>query len=315
MNPMCAEDWDPEKVKFPIGMQPKIDGVRGWNPYGKLLARSMNPHDNVFTTAFFSEDAFAGFDGELAAEHHCHPRLCSLTTSAVGTIAGTPYVLWWLFDLVTPETMEAPYEERYRALQIYVEALREDVHLAPKVERLRVVPFVIAHNMEALMMQHEQWCKDGYEGSILRGLNGKHKQGRSSPTQGGLLRIKNFQDDEGVVIGLIEGRENLNPATINARGRSERSSHAENMVPNGKIGTIIIKTLKDIVVNNGKKTIPAGTIQHIGAGAMDHQTRVHLLQHPEEIDGKIIKFKHFPKGVKESLRFANFHSFRSPNDL
>lgn len=62
MNPMLATNAEISKLKFPLIIQPKIDGVRGWNPKGELLGRSMEPHANLFTTATFSGDCFAGLE-------------------------------------------------------------------------------------------------------------------------------------------------------------------------------------------------------------------------------------------------------------
>ncbi len=315
MNPMLASDWDPAKVKFPVIIQPKIDGVRGWNPDGRFLARSMKPHENRFTTAFFSEPYFKGLDGELAAERGNHPRLCSLTSSAASTHTGEPYMLWWCFDLINSASKGLCYEDRLMMLDGYVAALKTIPNSAHKAERLRVITWQLVRDMEELMYWHGVYAKEGFEGSILRDPHGMHKQGRSTPTEGGLLRIKDFADAEGVVIGLEEGQTNLNEAKVNARGQTERSTHKINMLPNGMVGHIIVRTLADIPVNNGKKIIPKGTIAKVAAGKLTHEQRKEWWDNREQTNSKIVKFQHFPNGVKDALRFPTFQSVRSPVDL
>ena len=49
-------------LPFPLIVQPKIDGVRGWNPKGILLGRSMETHANKYTTNRFSSAELAGMD-------------------------------------------------------------------------------------------------------------------------------------------------------------------------------------------------------------------------------------------------------------
>jgi DNA ligase-1 len=317
MKAMLASDYDAEKLVFPYIQQPKIDGVRGLNFTGTLTGRSLDPHANLYTTRFYSEPEFVGFDGEMAAEHQCHPRLCSLTTSAVNTIAGSPYTLWWLFDYVTGETKDMGYEDRYIALEERVLQLQTSIRgeIRHKVQHLRIVPSVLVENADQMMEHHSRFVKMGYEGSILRKPDKVYKHGRSTAREGGLLRIKEFADAEGRVLSLEEGQTNLNEATKDSRGYTERSTHAENMIPNGQVGAMLVATLEDIVVNNGAKVIPKGFIQRVAAGCMTHDERAFYFNAPEAIVGDIIKFQHFPKGVKDALRFATFQTIRAKSDL
>ena len=106
---MLAEDFDESKLIFPLIAQPKIDGVRGLNMLGTLTGRSLKTHKNVYTTKFYSQSCLIGFDGELAANSETHPDLCRITSSALSTIAGEPFTLWWLFDYRSPKKDEWEY--------------------------------------------------------------------------------------------------------------------------------------------------------------------------------------------------------------
>lgn len=311
-KPMLASDWDPEKVKLPAILQPKIDGVRGINPDGELVARSFKPFDNLFTTSYFGIQAFAGLDGEFAAEHQCNPRLCSLTTSALTTIEGQPFTLWWLFDYVVEATVKLPYLDRMIALHERVNYLKT---VMPQAERLRVMPSNIVNTFEELLLAHQNYVAMGYEGSILRDPMGKYKNGRSTVREGGLLRIKDFADCEGVVTRLEEGETNTNEATVNPLGYTERSTHQANMISNGKVGALHVVLIEDVKVNLGKKIIPAGTAVKVGAGCMLHEDRQRYMATPEALVGQIVKFQHFPHGVKDKLRFPTFQSIRAKVDM
>lgn len=311
MKPMLADDWDDKRQRFPVIAQPKIDGVRGLNLFGKLTGRSLKPFKNRHVTTLFSHSALTGLDGEFAAQHECHPDLCRLTTSALGTIEGEPYVLWHLFDYVTAETKNDPYKRRRLALTIKVNEIMAQV---PAIgARLRVVTQSYCNSLADVLSIDQDWTRRGYEGTILRDPDGAHKSGRSTIKEGGLLRIKRFMDAEGVVIAVHEGETNNNEATANALGHTERSTHQANMVSNGLIGTLTVQLVAPLEA--GGKLFSAGEIITVSAGKMTSEERAFYLLHPGEIVGRVVKFQYFPHGVKDKLRFPTFQSIRMKEDL
>lgn len=298
---MLASDWDPAKQRFPVGMQPKIDGVRGGHfDYG-LTGRSLKKHKNIFNTQFFSQGGFKGFDGELAAAADTDQALCRLTSSAMSTIEGQPFVLMWAFDYVTPETIKLPYQDRYHIMRMRITDLA--VHHSLLAQRIRPVQMVTVHSMEQLEEQDDMWSEAGYEGSILRDLRGLYKEGRSTVKEGGLLRIKRFETDEFLITGFTEGETNGNEAKLNEMGNTERSTHMENMTPNGMIGNFLgtdVKTGKPVKVSAGK---------------LPHDLRKLWFEQPQLFMNKIGMYKHFPKGVKDKARFATFQTLRDESDI
>lgn len=302
MKPMLATDWNESKVQLPVIMQPKIDGVRGLNLTGKLTGRSLKPFGNRYVTGFFSHTAFLGLDGELAAGHECDPALCRLTTSALGKHDGEPFVLWWLFDYVTRETAGWPYFRRYQALANRIRDLQSMPHLHPRAGHLRLVPYELVTTMARLEELDAQWLDMGYEGSILRGPNAGVKFGRSTQSEGGLLRIKRFVEEDAVVNSITEGQSNGNEATVNALGHTERSSHRANMVPNGMVGSLECTDVK------------TGKAITVAAGSMPHEDRARYFREPHLLIGQTIKYKTFPKGVKDKPRFPTFQSIRLKED-
>lgn len=299
IKPHKAENYEEDKVRFPIGALPKIDGVRGINPAGQMYARTLKRLKNRYTTEFYSKPEFEGIDGELAAQEETHPDLCRLTASAVNTIEGTPFTLWHGFDFIQQDILGLRYCERHQALAIHVRTMQEQ----GKCGTVRVVPLIVIDNVEQLRRQHAAWIEMGYEGTILRDLNGAHKNGKSTVKQGSYLRIKDFEDAEALVLAIIEGEENLNEAQTNELGHTYRTSHKDNKVPNGMVGSLLcmdLETKEEITVS---------------AGSMPHDMRKYYFNHPEEIIQKIITYKRFPKGVLNKPRFPTFKSIRSPEDM
>lgn len=286
IKPMLAEDWDEKKVKFPVEVQPKVDGMRALNMTGALTGRSRKPFKNKHITAMYSTDLFKGLDGEMHCGAENLPDLCRRTTSALNTIQGQPDVRWMIFDYLTPETISLGYTYRHQAL------VRRVVEIAHP--SLWVVPSYTVGNMQDLLALEKEWTDNKFEGACYRDPYGLHKEGRSSPTQGGLLRIKRFIEEDAIVTGIREGNRNENEATTDLLGRTERSSHQENMVPNGMVGA-----LECIEVKTGMPIL-------VSAAEMSHEDRLRFFQHPELILQKRIKFKHLPTGRKDLPRFPTY---------
>lgn len=315
MKPMLATDYDESKLRFPVIAQPKIDGVRGVNFFGNLTGRSLKAHKNKYTTKFYSHSCLVGLDGELAANYECHPDLCRLTSSALSTIEGEPFTLWWLFDYITPQTIKRPYKERYDAL---VDRIRELYSINNEVwQHLRVVESVLCENLEQLLECDAKWLEIGYEGTIIRDPEGLYKQGRSTVREMGLLRIKRFIESEAIIMEVVEGETNLNEAQINELGKTFRTSHKDGKIPNGMVGSLLCKQLGDVFDPNNPevKLLEDGQDIIVSPGTLTEQEKKFYFENKGHIIGRVTKYKFFPKGMKDKPRFPNHQSFRMESDL
>lgn len=316
-KPMLASDYDESKIVVPCILQPKIDGVRAMHMVGQLTGRSLRPHANKHTTAFFSHPALAGFDGEMAADHETHPNLCTLTSSALNSIQGTPDIIWHLFDYITEETKDLAYAVRYARLQGRLAELKQNPDLDHITQCLRIVPTVLCQSIEEFHEVKEHWLDEGYEGMITRRPEAPVKFGRSTVREGGLLRVKGFIEAEAVITGITEGRTNLNEAKKNELGHTERSTHQENMVPNGQVGSLQGQMLADVYDPQikTKLLLAKGQDVTIAPGKMTAKERAHFFENPHEIVGHAVKFKFFPKGGKDKPRFPTYVTIRPASDM
>lgn len=314
MKPMLASDANPDKIKFPCMIQPKIDGVRAMNITGTLTGRSLKQHKNRFTNHFFSSFLFEGFDGEMIlGTDPTHPDLCRNTSSALGTYEGAPFIKWHIFDLINEETIGLPYYKRLQIARDKVQNIRKSYPLLePHID---VLPFIIVDSLEKLLQWEELWLAQGYEGLIIRSSHGDYKQGRSTAKEGGLLRIKRFIDAEAVVVGITEGEENNNEKQTNELGQSFRSSHKENKTGNGMVGNLLCVIIEDIYDANKNLIFKKGFEITVSPGTMPHSDRITYFEKQSKIVDKVIKFKFFPKGIKDKPRFATFQSFRTKEDM
>lgn len=311
IKPSLAEDAILDKVKLPADVQPKYDGVRAMNLDGTLTGRSLDPFEGFGITEFFSQPEFVGLDGEMTlGKTPCAERLCSLTTGAMGRFKGVIEMAdlhWWVFDLVTPDTVGLPYRERYALLSQRVYELNHPrIHLMPNcyVGTRALLDELIAKDAAA-----------GCEGTIIRNPDAVYKEGRATKKGQELWRVKPWGDFEILVTGVTEGQKNENEAKTNTLGRTERSSAKGGMVPNGQVGSIQGTLVKDLVVNGGAKTIPAGTPVTAGSGKMTEVEATHFWTHQDEIVGHFAKVKTMLYGVHELPRFPTFESLRLKQDM
>ena len=298
---MLAEDYIESKVRFPIGMQPKIDGVRSVYLNNKFTGRSLKGHNNLYVNKKFGHPIYTGLDGEMASLHECHPDLCRITTGDLNRIKGEPNITWHCFDYITDNTYHLKYLDRYKYLHERLNQIKKE---SPEHHScLKLIPMIIANDLEELNKQDARFLELGYEGSILRDLDGLYKEGRSTVKEGGLLRIKRFIEEDARVIRIIEGNANENEAQTNPLGRTERSSSQDGMIPNGMIGSLECIDLK------------TGNLIIVSAGSMSHDLRKYYFENPHLILGQIIKYKHFPKGVLNKPRFPTFQCIRMKSDI
>lgn len=311
MKPILACDVDWNKLKFPVVGLPKIDGVRALCQDEKLVARSGKPFKNILNTKFFSHGACNGFDGEMVTDRITGGNLCSETTSALATIKGAVPTNWCIFDLVTQETMGLGYLDRYEYASQKLQWFQR--YYPNHANRLWMVPLTILNSKGEVLAYERRMLDDGFEGIILRGPDTPYKNGRATTTEGYYLRVKRFKDAEIVVTRITEGVNNHNTPTKTPHGHTERPSIQENLIPSGKLGTII-GTLQTDVMFNGVLLLPAGTEVTVSPGKMSHDEREYYFNNQQEIIGKLVKFQHFPVGVKDKLRFPTFQSFRDTVD-
>lgn len=290
-----------DEIRYPNLVQPKIDGAKMLVREGKQLGRSLKPFANKFLNEFFSKDEFNGLEGEMIAGFDpAGPDLCRKTTSMINTIDLVPTEFCFVvFDCFEDESITfGHYHERLLVASIRVEALQKKYghHISCISPGTR-----ITHCRNTLNNAIEVFYEHGYEGTVIWNPAGFYKNGRVTAKSQEVVRVKPYKDDEAVVIAVIESMENQNESKINELGLAERSSHKENKVAKGLVGSLICKY-------NGEQI-------RVGAGTMKHDERKYFFDNQHEIIGKTIKFKSLDFGVKDKPRHPVFLGFRAKADM
>lgn len=297
-KPMLAAVADLDKITYPILASHKLDGIRCIVRDGKPMSRSMKEIPNRFVQQMFAAlpRECEGFDGELIVGDPTAKDCYQKTVSGVMSEDGEPDFRFYVFDIVAKGsvTFEA------RLFNAYLK------HNTCKADWIVLHAHWQIDNRQELDIIEHRALIEGYEGLILRDPNGLYKQGRSTIKQGGMLKVKRFQDAEAVIIGFEELQHNDNEAFKDELGHTKRSSHQENKVAMNTLGALVVSPSKDQPFY--------GVSFKLGTG-FDQALRKKIWDDRDQYVGKLVKYKYFDVGVKDAPRHPVFLGFRDPIDI
>lgn len=302
MKPMLAGKFPGvDKLRFPLYVQPKLDGIRAVVVGGKLLSRTLKPIPNAEIRAALERSEFEGFDGELIVgdptAEDCYRRTCSFVMAEDKT--GEPWS-FMVFDLWNhPGTFTA----RSSILALMSAATPPYMSFLTGRESMKLV-----RDLDELNAAEAAHVAAGYEGAILRGPYSYYKFGRGNATNCDLLKMKRFEDFEAMIVGAVEEQHNTNEAKTNALGRTERST--------AKAGKVGKETLGKLVCRRWNASTQAVEGPEFGVGTgFSADERRELWKIGYKLPGLLVKVKSFPVGVKDKPRHPVFLGFRDPIDI
>lgn len=287
MKPNLAESpTDGQVITFPKYASPKLDGIRAMVQNQKLVSRSLKLIPNEAIRDMLSP--YEGLDGELICGDSTASDVYNTTYRKVMTKDGdTEGVTYYVFDLLN---LSLSYATRLH-----------DLHAKPLPGFIKVLPQNLLTSEQTLEAYYAEVLDQGYEGAILRNPNAMYKQGRSTAVSQDMLKMKPFEDSEGLVIGLYEAMENQNPTFKNELGRTDRSTDAEGLVPKGMLGGFVVRVL------NGRFQ---GVTTNVAPGKLTHKQRIDIWNNQSLALGKVITYRHMPHGAVDAPRHARFYRFR-----
>lgn len=292
MRPMLACNApDLDYLPYPVLSSTKLDGIRCLVKDGVAYSRTLKPIRNKRIQSILGRPEYNGLDGELIVGDPTASDCMRVTNSGVMSIEGKPDFRYYVFDVWNRQ-------EPYNKILMQVIGTKLP-YTAPLAQRLcQSSSDVEDHEQDALTA--------GYEGLILRRLDGLYKYGRSTIKEGYLFKLKRYSQEEAVVIDYEPLQHNDNDEEINALGYTQRSSAKSGKVDLPLLGNLIVK---------GKFQGRAGVVVFsVGTGFTLFE-REKLWEQRETLIGKIVTYKFFPTGSKDRPRHPVFKSFRDPEDL
>lgn len=288
---LAATIDDANRLMFPLLASPKLDGIRCIILDGLAMSRNLKPIRNTFIQEQICHLPH-GMDGELIVGPPYGELVFNRTTSGVMSEEGTPDFMFYVFDLAFH-----PFNFMTR-----LQELQDKLAVCPS-PHVEFVNHELIESQEDLEA-YERYClQTGYEGVMLRKMEGYYKNGRSTMNEQILMKLKRFRDGEALIVGFGEGITNLNEPTVNELGYMKRSNHKDNKMASGQVGRIFGKDLttgEEIVISPGRMTQPE---------------RVHYFENPNELIGNIAKYKTFDYGRVAASRFCTFQGLRHKDDL
>lgn len=280
-----------DKVKFPIYISTKFDGIRALVIDGVVYSVSLKPIRNKHVQKLFGKPEYNGFDGELIVGDIYAKDVFQKTTSGVMSEDGTPDVTFHVFDLWSMPTFD--YEYRQRELQEillnneeYEGVVYTTIHKCQTVEDLE------------FFLNHEK--NVGGEGLIGRSTSGVYKYGRSTPKEQLSIKFKFFEQDEFEVVGFNERMHNTNEQKRDELGYAERSSSKDGLVPTNTLGSLVLKY--------NDTTFSCGT-------GFDDKLRKEIWDNKELYLGKLASIRYMSVGSKDLPRVPSFIGFRHIEDI
>jgi DNA ligase-1 len=286
---MLAASTDGEGLSYPLLASPKLDGIRCLVVGNVAFSRNLKPVPNRFAQRLFGRREFHGLDGELVVGLDTAPDAFQRSSSGIMSRDGEPDAVFHVFD---DWSCALGFEGR-------LAAVKKRVH---GFANLRFVRHRLVRDEEQLLRLEEEFVGDGYEGIMLRKPDGPYKQGRSTLNEGWLMKLKRFSDGEAEVVGYTQLLHNANEATVGELGQTKRSSHKAGKVAQEMLGALTVRDLTTDVVFE------------VGTGFTEDMRRL-LWVGRLKLQGRLVKYKYQPTGVKEKPRFPVFLGFRDPADL
>jgi DNA ligase-1 len=308
LKPMLAAKLEWQRVRYPVYVSPKIDGIRMVVEDGQPWSRTHKvlPNRHLRDCVWDARELLEHLDGEVVVGKPTAPEVYNKTMSGIMSEMGLPIFQYLVFDYVKDE--REPYCDRIETLK----------HLEDEFPGwVRIVPQILCRDREQIEDTEEKCLALGYEGVIVRGVRAPYKQGRSTATQGWLLKLKRYEDAEAYILGTEELMHNENEAFTDVQGHTTRTSHQAGQRAGGVLGALVVELIGNNTTGSPGTSERTGIVFKIGTG-YDFGQRNALWQVRDKLVGRIVKFKYMPHGMLESTgvpRHPVYLGLRDPMDF
>lgn len=269
---------NPSTLKYPVYIQPKLDGFRCiFSPNGDgtftFTSRSGKSFGNAKLSEYFRSLSVVDdyiLDGELYATSVNFNKLASALSAEDTTLPKD--LTFVVYDCLTLDEWnnrkcKLSYENRLKRLR---QVLNDQVSNYAKVIDISNDKVSTPKELLGIYKNH---LDAGYEGAMLKSPEGFYEWKRVTSKSGIMLKLKPFKTLDLPIVGVYEGEGNFE----------------------GLAGGIIVEY--------------KGTNVRCGSG-FDIATRKVLKEHTSRFLGKVVEIKYFEETPDGSLRFPTFVRFR-----
>lgn len=300
MKGVALEEDQFDRLNFPLYASPKIDGFRcvlGEHPLTSRLSRFPNEFFDRNLTGILPSNTI--LDGEVVVGKRRGKGVLGRTSSGLTTRTGEPDFTLWVFD--RPGLPDRPgWYDRYLCAHDLIGSVGH--------ERIRLLRHTLILDLDQLLQYIDARLNRGYEGVMVRSVDGPYKEGKSTLREQYMLKIKPFDTAEGRIKGWFEEQENTNEAKREVTGKLKRSSAKSGKVPKGSLGGFILDDITD------------GSEVRVGGGFTKRQREElwRMILQGWNPTGLLTRYKKQRVGQKDKARhpgFVDFVDFRPEWDM
>lgn len=279
------EEENLDQLSYKKAIQRKLDGFRCLIVDGVPCTINMNPIPNRFIREKLSW-CDHGLDGEITIPGEFD---FNAVQSIVTKATGEPDFVFNVFDRFD---LDEPFLTRIEKAEKSVDHLNY----------CEMVETIIVDTPEQLLQYHRQFVKEGFEGTMIRSPDSMYKFGRSTLNEEILIKLKDWVDDEAIIVGFIQRMKNNNVKQLDNFGKTKRSSAKANKVPVDEVGGVVLKW-RGI-------TFEAGFAKGFNQGLKQW-----LFHHQDDFLNTVVTFKYQNLSKKGVPRFGKLKGFRSLLDM
>lgn len=193
IKPMLAVSFNEKKIKFPCIVQPKYDGVRCLITFEdgevRIFSRKGKPYNIPHLKKWAEENVdLLPLDGELY--NHKELTFQEIVSAVKRESEITPLIHYVVYD--TPR--DGNNKERISYLEKAFSDVGENAPVSLSISR-------VCNGMSEVWKMHDKFTSEGYEGAIIRNMDGHYEQGFRSND---LIKLKVFDDAEFRIVDVVE---------------------------------------------------------------------------------------------------------------
>lgn len=202
-----------DQVELPVLVSPKLDGIRCVIREGQLFTRAgkLIPNQKISEELTdLIELSHKGYvlDGELYDHGNTFQNIQSMCMNHDLELSDTfafhafDSVLWddWIKS-------DSKIGEMYCVRLERLEKLLEGI----TTPRVRLIQHVLATEPEHVKTAYKSYLDGGYEGAMIRSLDGLYKRGRATLREADLLKIKPISTIDGKIVNVFFKKEMIDP--------------------------------------------------------------------------------------------------------
>jgi len=186
-SPMLAYDFKKKSsnIIYPCNVQPKLDGIRAIAVKNRLYSRNglLFPTLEHIKSELLKSNLI--LDGELYTDDINFEKIVGLVRKSTKTKEEEKLSLKIYFNVFDIVDKTLTFKERYSILKNFIEK--------NSFKYIRLVKTEICNKKEEIDTFLNKYINEGYEGLIIRNMNGKYEEGLRSSN---LIKLKKFKDEE-----------------------------------------------------------------------------------------------------------------------